>query len=103
MNEYVRDVESNLQGIDRKWPTNEYSAYIVSKVGMIALTRIFARELKSRNIAVHACTPGYCRTDLTGGLGGQSASDGAQTITWLATADIPESGLFYMNKAALDW
>jgi len=75
-----------------------YSPYIVSKVGLIAMTKIFARELKSGNNGVHSCTPGYCCTDLTGGLGNQSASDGAQTMAWLATADLPESGLFYSHS-----
>ncbi|MBV8817729.1 MAG: 3-oxoacyl-[acyl-carrier-protein] reductase [Acidobacteriaceae bacterium] len=42
--------------------------YVVSKAGLIGLTKSLAQELGSRNITVNAVAPGFIETDMTHGL-----------------------------------
>jgi len=97
MNGFVSDVEANSMD---KWARSCYGA---SKMGVIALTRIHARELKPRNIQVHSCCPGYCQTDMSSNNGDKSAKEGADTPLWLATTDLEQSGLFYGERQELVW
>ncbi len=39
--------------------------YASSKAGVVALTKVMARELAGRNICVNAIAPGFIRTDMT--------------------------------------
>jgi carbonyl reductase 1 len=58
--------------------------YGVSKALESAYTRVLAAQLAGRGIAVNACCPGYCSTDMSSWRGTQSAAAGADTPVWLA-------------------
>lgn len=78
------------------------SAYNVSKVGMIALTKVLARE--EPTVMINACCPGYCATDLTNGQGHYTAEQGARTPAMLACfSDKFITGGFYAKGAEIEW
>ena len=52
------------------WPTGVYGVYGMSKLGLIAATKILARQEPS--ILINACCPGYCDTDMTSHQGTKS-------------------------------
>lgn len=78
------------------------SAYGVSKAGVNALARIWARDSGARGIKVYACCPGWVRTDMGGPNASLDVAEGAATPVWLATAppgEIGPSGEFYSNDS----
>lgn len=83
------------------WPEHSYG---MSKVALMALTRIQARAVGDKLLVLN-CTPGWCRTDLTHGEGNRSAEEGADVIVWLASVPAKEltSGGFYGDRKLLDW
>ncbi len=102
MQSFVHDVET---GVHEKhgWPS---SAYRVSKVGLNALTRILARDLRDdpRKILLNAACPGWVRTQMGGPGAPRSPEEGARTPTWLAL--LPEGGPtggFFRDKAPIPW
>ncbi len=44
------------------------SAYAATKAGLLAMTRVLAREMGKRNVRVNAVIPGFVATDLTADL-----------------------------------
>ena len=92
MQSFVNDVRAGRH-TERGWPS---SAYKVSKAGLNALARVFARELASRGILVNAVCPGWVRTDMGGRSANRSVEEGARGIVWAATlpADGPSSRFF---------
>src|SRR6266542_1594049 len=95
MESFVDDVAAGIHG-EKGWPT---SAYRVSKVGVNALTRILARELRDdpRRIFVNAACPGWVRTDMGGRSAPRSPEECARTPVWLALLppdDGPSGGFF---------
>lgn len=98
--EFVRDVRDGIH--DRRgWPS---SAYRVSKVALNALTRIFARDLRSRGILVNAVCPGWVHTDLGGPSAPRSPEQGARSIVWAARLpkDGPTGG-FFRDGLPISW
>lgn len=88
---------------EKGWPS---SAYRVSKMGLDALTGVFARELAGdpRKILVNAACPGWVRTAMGGKSAPRTVEQGATTPVWLATlpADGPQGGVFEEEKP-LEW
>jgi len=81
------------------WPNSTYS---VSKIGEVALTRIFAKKFP--DIQAIACCPGWCRTDMAGESAPRSAEDGADTPTWLALSPpAGASGAFFGERQQITW
>ncbi|KAJ8717966.1 hypothetical protein PYW07_005896 [Mythimna separata] len=66
------------------------SSYVVSKVGVSALSIIQQRELNDRNIIVNAVHPGYVNTDLTSHKGPFTIDEGASAPLFLAL-DAPDT------------
>ena len=56
--------------------------YGQSKAALIALARLFAKELEPRGILVNAISPGWCRTDMGGSSAPRSVEQGAASVLW---------------------
>ena len=78
MNDFVRDAEDGTHA-EKGWPNTGYG---VSKMGLIALCRVLARE--ESKIMVNSADPGYCATDQNNNQGVISAKQGAVTPALLA-------------------
>ncbi|KAL3786999.1 hypothetical protein HJC23_005510 [Cyclotella cryptica] len=78
MNQFVSDVEDGTH-TSKGWPN---TCYGVSKLGIIALTRIMARQ--HPDIMVNSVDPGYCKTDQNDNRGVVDPADGAYTPYLLA-------------------
>ncbi len=80
------------------------ASYRVSKVGLNALTRVFANEEEDHGILVNSMCPGWVRTDLGGPGASRSIEQGADTAIWLATlADDGPSGGFFRDREPIPW
>ncbi len=79
------------------WPG---SAYRVSKAAVIALARLFARDLAPRRIAVNAVCPGWVRTRMGGRLAPRSVEKGAASVIWGVTPGEATGGFFRDGKPA---
>jgi len=96
---FVRDAEAGVH-LERGWPN---TCYGVSKMGLIALTRVLARDEPS--IMFNAVDPGFCATDQNQQQGVVSAERGANTAALLAM--LPEeqflSGKLFFEEREIDW
>jgi carbonyl reductase 1 len=99
MKEFVQDVENGVHA-SKGWPN---TCYGMSKLGIIALTKILARE--HPNIMVNAVDPGYCATDQNNNQGVLPAQLGAVTPMLLATlADYDfTSGAYFYQDQEITW
>jgi NAD(P)-dependent dehydrogenase (short-subunit alcohol dehydrogenase family) len=78
-------------------------AYTASKVGLSALTRMLAAELRGDRILVNAVCPGWVATDM-GGPGGRPVAEGAAGVVWAATLpDTGPTGGFFRDGQPLPW
>ena len=85
--------------------------YRISKAGVNALVRNFAHEtgMGSRGFYVDAICPNHSRTDMGGPDAPRSASEGAETAIWLATADIAQrgtenvTGVLWEDRQVIPW
>lgn len=78
------------------------SNYGMSKLAVIAATKIWARE-NLDIIKVNCCCPGYCRTDMTSLQGIRDPAEGARNAVLPATVDNPPTGAFYANYEVASW
>lgn len=110
MAQFVADVEecsstANAPGADwphvaKGWPN---SAYGMSKLAQVALTKIYARELAPRGIAVNCCCPGSVATGMNPG-GNRTAAQGADTPAWLACQPASAAtGQFFKERVPVPW
>lgn len=97
---FIEDVREGVY-VDRGWPG---SAYRVSKLGLNALTRRLAEELKARALRVNAVCPGWVRTSMGGPHAARSVERGADILVWAATLppEGPTGGLF-RNRQPVPW
>ncbi|HWP94189.1 MAG TPA: SDR family NAD(P)-dependent oxidoreductase [Gammaproteobacteria bacterium] len=81
-----------------------YLGYRMSKTALNAVTRVFARTLAPRGIAVNSVCPGWVRTDMGGPNATRSVEEGVDTIVWLAT-EAPDgaTGLFWRDRRPIAW
>lgn len=78
-------------------------AYIASKAGLNALTRMLAAELAADGALVNAVCPGWVETD-PNFPGGRPIPEGAAGIVWAATLpDDGPTGGFFRDEAPLAW
>ncbi len=68
--------------------TGQTPAYTLSKYALNAITRMYARDLKKKNILINSVCPGWTNTDM--GKGGRAIPEGAKSVVWAAT--LPDSG-----------
>jgi carbonyl reductase 1 len=101
--EFVTDVENGVHSRNG-WPN---TCYGMSKLGVIALTKILSRDEPS--IMVNACCPGYCSTDMSSNKGPRTAEHGARTPAMLAlmpdskAPNIQPSGKYFSDEAEEAW
>ena len=76
--------------------------YAISKTALTMLTLKYSRALPG--VLVNAADPGYTATDLNGGQGTQTVTEGTDAIVRLATlgADGP-TGIFVNRDGAVPW
>eukprot|EP00602_Paraphysomonas_sp_CaronLab_P007610 CAMPEP_0185023290 /NCGR_PEP_ID=MMETSP1103-20130426/5979_1 /TAXON_ID=36769 /ORGANISM="Paraphysomonas bandaiensis, Strain Caron Lab Isolate" /LENGTH=240 /DNA_ID=CAMNT_0027555821 /DNA_START=157 /DNA_END=876 /DNA_ORIENTATION=+ len=100
METFVSDVESGCHR-DNNWPD---TCYGMSKLGVIAMTKVLAREEAPR-VAINACCPGYCDTDMTSHKGPRTAEHGARTPALLAlmNSDPLPTGKFFYDEEETAW
>ena len=83
MDQFVKDVNEGRHS-EGGWSN---TAYATSKVGMSALSSIYAREarrLGKEDVLVNACCPDCCQTDMSGHSEPLTAVEGADTAVHLA-------------------
>mmetsp|Transcript_80146 Transcript_80146/g.248739 ORF Transcript_80146/g.248739 Transcript_80146/m.248739 type:complete len:339 (+) Transcript_80146:1227-2243(+) len=99
MREFVADAESGVHA-ERGWPN---TCYGVSKMGIVALTRVLARE--EPRIMVNSVDPGFCATDQNQHQGYVSAERGARTAALLATlpAEQRTTGRHFFEEREMSW
>ena len=99
MRAFVADVEAGVHA-GRGWPN---TCYGMSKLGLIALTRVLARD--EPTIRVNSCDPGYCSTDQNHHQGTRPAARGAVTAVLLAVQPPNDcvSGKHFFDEAEIDW
>ena len=114
MDEFVEDVKEGRHK-EKGWPQNSYggsavgmSAYMTSKIGVTALTKVYAREaarLGKDDVLVNACCPGWCQTDMTSGSNAPfTAAQGAETPVHLALLPPGSpSGEYWKIRAIAVW
>jgi len=96
---YVDDVKADRHQTEG-WGKSHYG---LSKLALIAYTRMVARE-EGDVMRVNACCPGFCDTDLTSGNGTRPPEVGARTPTKLAL--LPNSGPtgeFWLDEQLSRW
>jgi carbonyl reductase 1 len=102
---YMRDFIKAAQGgthSNEGWPNTGYG---VSKVGIIAMTKILAREEnENSHIMINSVDPGYCATDQNNHQGFISAERGAVTPFLLATMENQFlSGSHWYQEQEIEW
>jgi carbonyl reductase 1 len=99
MREFVHAAKEGTHR-DQGWPNTGYG---VSKVGIIAMTKILAREYPK--FMVNSVDPGYCATDQNNNQGHIPAERGAIAPYMLATLKEPQhfSGLHWYEAQAIKW
>ncbi|XP_038219313.1 carbonyl reductase [NADPH] 3-like [Zerene cesonia] len=85
MRQYIEAAKQNTHA--SKWGN---SSYVVSKVGLTALSMIQQRMLNDKDIKVNAVHPGYVDTDMTSHKGILTIDQGADAPLFLAL-DAPDS------------
>lgn len=101
MRKFVADAENGVHG-QNGWPNTGYG---VSKLGLIAYTRILARQYADK-IMVNSVDPGYCKTDQNDNNGTVDAKRGAQTPFLLATLKAEEqfvTGKHLYEEREIPW
>ena len=97
MDQYENDKRHGKAG-SNGWGSTEYG---MSKLAIIAATRVWARD--NPGIAINAACPGYCKTDMTGGMGMRDPQDGAKNVVIPATMDDPPTGQLYADYEIANW
>jgi NAD(P)-dependent dehydrogenase (short-subunit alcohol dehydrogenase family) len=99
VNKFESDVMKG-QHIEEGWGNSNYG---MSKLALIAATKVWAREEAINGISVNCCCPGYCGTDMTSHKGPRSPWEGAKNAVIPATMDNPPSGEFFSDFRVSTW
>jgi carbonyl reductase 1 len=104
MKQFVNDVQNGTHEA-KGWPN---TCYGMSKLGIIALTKILARE--NEGMLINSVDPGYCRTDQNNNQGTVNPADGAYTPYLLALMEQDDeddgedmSGLHFYEEQEIPW
>jgi carbonyl reductase 1 len=118
VDEFINDVQLSKHQ-ENGWPNSNYG---MSKLAVIALTKILATE--EENLRMHhesqgnsdkfkairyfSCCPGWCSTDMSSHSGNKTAEEGARTPFLLATMDESHpftsmTGGFFSDEDLTEW
>ncbi|KAJ8979439.1 hypothetical protein NQ317_003218 [Molorchus minor] len=105
MKRFVKDAKEN-KAESEGWGPAPYCAYIVSKVGLCALTFLqqkqFDIETPSRNIAINATHPGVVKTDLNSS-GVLTPEQGARSTLYVVLETNFKGKYIWWNCEVVDW
>ncbi|KAK0417196.1 hypothetical protein QR680_012874 [Steinernema hermaphroditum] len=79
------------------------TAYKISKATELAFSKVLARDLRSLQIKVNACCPGFCATRLSDWTGPLDAMEGADTPVYLAVDPSAPAGVFIFERKVIAW
>ena len=100
VDKFESDVKKGCH-VQQGWGNSNYG---LSKLALIAMTKIWAREETPNKIAVNCCCPGYCDTDMTSHKGHRSPEEGARNAVIPATMENPPyTGEFYADFKIGKW
>jgi len=101
LEKFAQDV-ATLRWKENGWPG---SCYGISKAAVNSLTRILARDNKTRGLLINACCPGSVRTDMSSHRGNRTPAEGAKTPVYLALLpeDCAITGKFWKDQKVLPW
>lgn len=99
MKEFENDVKNGVHK-QNGWSNSNYG---MSKLGVIAATRVFAREEAANNISINSCCPGYCDTDMTSHKGPRAPEEGAKNAVIPATMENPPTGEYFADFKVSTW
>ena len=85
---------------EKGWGNSNYG---LSKLALIAATKVMAREEAINGIKVNCCCPGFCKTDMTSQKGSRPPKEGALNAVLPATMENCPSGEFFRNMKASEW
>lgn len=104
MEQFVTDVQNGTHE-ERGWPN---TCYGMSKLGIIALTKLLARQ--NEGMLINSVDPGYCKTDQNNNQGTVDPADGAYTPYLLALMEQDDeddgedmSGLHFYEQQEIPW
>jgi len=97
----VDSFEADVQAGTHKQKGWGNSNYGLSKLAVIAATRVWARENPS--VKINSCCPGYCRTDMTYQQGMRDPKDGAKNAVLPATMENPPTGALFSDYKVSKW
>ena len=97
----VNDFEDSVQKGTHTQKGYSNSNYGMSKLALIAATKIMARE--NPDIAINCCCPGYCKTDMTSQKGLRDPAEGAKNAVIPATMEHPPTGAFFQDYKVGEW
>ncbi|KAK2705296.1 carbonyl reductase [NADPH] 1-like [Artemia franciscana] len=106
LKEFVESAKAGYHS-EKGWPN---STYVVSKVGLSALTRVQHRMFQQdprEDIVVNHVHPGYVNTDMTSHKGVLKPEEGAQAPSWLAllpeNVEKPKGDYVWHDCQIFDW
>jgi len=97
VDQFEQDVQDGTYK-KKGWGSSNYG---LSKLAVIAATKVWARE--NPDIAINACCPGYCKTDMTSQNGVRDPADGAKNAVIPATMENPVTGEFFQDYQVSQW
>lgn len=97
----INDFEKSVQDQTHKEKGYSNSNYGMSKLALIAATKVLARE--NSDVAINCCCPGYCKTDMTSQQGLRDPADGAKNAVIPCTMESPPTGAYFSDYKVAEW